>query len=315
MATRRPSLRRIVRAVREAWRRDSLPTMTFAPPGHFYSPLPDLDDVRRRADVIFADSGRVPGVDLGEERQLRMLEALASYRDELPFTESPTPANRYCYENPYFGHADAIVLYSLLRHFRPRRVIEVGSGWSSAAMLDTCDRFLGGEVEITLVEPYPERLLSLLRDGDEARLRILRCPVQDVDPATFGLLEANDVLFVDSSHVAKAGSDVCHLLFAVLPALAAGVLVHFHDVLWPFEYPREWLMEGRAWNEAYLLRSFLAYNAEFEILLFNSFLGRQHRDAVARCWPQALRNSGGSLWLRRRVPGAGTPPPARSSFA
>jgi hypothetical protein len=113
-------------------------------------------------------------------------------------------------------------------------------------------------------------------------------------------LEANDILFIDSSHVSKAGSDVNHLFFTVLPRLKPGVLVHVHDVFYPFEYPLGWLRQGRAWNELYLLRAFLQYNTAFEMLFFNSFLWKHHKEQLAAKLPRMATNPGGSIWLRKR---------------
>jgi hypothetical protein len=121
--------------------------------------------------------------------------------------------------------------------------------------------------------------------------------VQKMPVTLFSELQANDILFIDSSHVAKLGSDVNYLIFQVLPRLQPGVLVHIHDIMWPFEYSREWVMEGRAWNEVYLMRAFLQYNRAFDILLFNSFLGHRYRDLLGGLMPTFLANSGGSLWL------------------
>jgi hypothetical protein len=130
--------------------------------------------------------------------------------------------------------------------------------------------------------------------------------VQDVDPAVFAALEAGDVLFIDSTHVAKMDSDVLYLLFQVLPTLADGVLVHVHDVPWPFEYPRIWLEQGKAWNEAYLLRAFLMYNSAFEIAFYGPFLAARHPEALARALPAATRSPSNpvtlahsSIWLRK----------------
>lgn len=149
-----------------------------------------------------------------------------------------------------------MVLHTMLRHLRPARVIEVGSGWSSACMLDTDDLFLDGATEITFIDPEPERLESLLRGDElEPRVTIHRCRVQDVDPGLFGALEAGDVLFIDSSHVVKAGSDVIQLALDVVPTLPAGTFVHIHDIPWPFEYPKLWAEQRRWWSEAYLVRA------------------------------------------------------------
>jgi len=106
-------------------------------------------------------------------------------------------------------------------------------------------------------------------------------------------------LFVDSSHVSKIGSDVNRIVFDILPILKPGVLVHFHDVLWPFEYPLQWIMEGKAWNEAYLLRAFLQYNSHFEIVLLNSFVGNVFKEFMEANMPTFLKEPGGSLWLRK----------------
>jgi predicted O-methyltransferase YrrM len=270
------------------------------PPGHFYSPIPNLKEVRRRADRIFDRTRReLPGIDLNEAGQLELLRQFAGYYAEMPFRDGRQPGLRYFFDNPYFAHSDAVFLYCVLRHFRPQRVVEVGSGFSSAVMLDTSERFLDRKVRFTFIEPYPERLCALLTPEDAARVTILERPVQDVDARTFEALGAGDVLFIDSTHVAKAGSDVGHLLFEVLPALKPGVLVHFHDVFHPFEYPEAWVMSGRAWNEAYMLHAFLIGNAGFQVVAFNTFLAQFHADWFREHMPACLENTGGSLWLRR----------------
>jgi hypothetical protein len=118
-----------------------------------------------------------------------------------------------------------------------------------------------------------------------------------LDP--FLALERNDILFIDSSHVVKIGSDVNFLLGEVLPRLRPGVYVHVHDIFYPFEYPEAWIAEGRVWGEAYALKAFLTFNATFEIVLFNTYLERFHREIFEREMPLCLRNEGGSIWLRR----------------
>ncbi len=285
--------------------------LRFAPPGHYYSPIPDLAAVRRNAARIFDapdDPGppSLPGIDLHEAAQLERLQLFGRVHEELPFPDRPTPGFRYHLDNEWFTYGDCVALYSILRTHRPRRIVEVGSGFSSAAMLDLNDRFFDGSLQLTFIEPYPERLESLLRDSDAERCTVLRASVQDVDLDVFAQLEDGDVLFVDSSHVAKMDSDVLHLLFEVLPVLAPGVLVHFHDIPWPFEYPRAWLEQGKAWNEAYLLRAFLMYNPAFEVHWYGAFLAARHLAALSRVLPTAVRPpsspttlSHSSLWLRK----------------
>lgn len=279
-------------------------------PGHFYSPLPDMRALRANSQRIFDQSvGDVPGVQLNEPAQLELAERFAAYYDEMPFPERRVDDCRYHLDNRYYSYGDGITLYSMLRHIRPARVIEVGSGFSSAALLEVNERFFDGALELTFIEPYPDRLRSLLRDTDVQRCTILQKPVQEVPTETFGALQAGDILLIDSSHVAKIDSDVLHLLFRILPVLREGVIVHFHDILWPFEYPDSWLAEGRAWNEAYVLRAFLQYNPAFEIMYFNSFMATKHAEALRRTIPLALRRpsipttpGNSSLWLKKIAP-------------
>ena len=178
-------------------------------------------------------------------------------------------------------------------------MIEVGSGYSSCVTLDTNALHFQNQIARTFIEPYPDLLHSLLQPGDRARIEIIDRGLQDVALSRFHALEANDILFIDSTHVAKTGSDVNYIFAEILPTLRPGVYIHFHDIFYPFEYPKAWVFEGRAWTEAYLLRAFLTCNREFEIVLFNTFLERFHRPYFLQHMPLCLLNEGGSIWLRR----------------
>ncbi len=268
------------------------------PLGHFYSPIPDLDEVEAQADRVFAADRDPAGIDLGLERQLARLDEFAGLCVDLPYPASgPVDGLRYRYDNPFFASGDGIAYACMLRSIRPDRVIEIGSGWSSALALDIDERFLGSATEMTFIEPFPDRLESLLDRADEDRVRILRQPLADVDPAVFADLGAGDILFVDSTHVSKIGSDVNQIVFDILPTLQRGVHVHVHDVFFPFEYPADWVFGGRAWNENYLLRAFLIDNARFRITWFNSLLAAGHYEDVAARLGHWGINSGGSIWL------------------
>ena len=275
----------------------------FAPDGHFYSPVHSLDEVRARAGELFKKPElTVPGVDLNRVGQFESLEILRKYYSDQPFAWQPTDGLRYFGDNSEFRLGDAFVLYAFLRELRPRRVVEIGSGYSTCAMLDTAELFLDGDLELTCVEPHPQRLLGALREGDLDRLRLVHERVQDVDRALFEGLGEGDILFIDSSHVSKIGSDVNHLFFDVLPRLASGTYVHVHDVLYPFEYPRDWVLEGRAWNEAYLVRAFLQYNRAFTVAFWGDYLVRLGEIAIRleREMPRYKEDTGTSLWLRKR---------------
>ena len=276
---------------------------TWMPPGHFYSPIPDLESVRKRADRIFhQDSPEIPGIDMRLEEQLQLGEQFAKhYRDDY-FPEHPVEGRRYSWRNDYFPFGDAFYTDRFLRDTGPARIVEVGSGWSSAVMLDVCTEWRAAGrpcPKLDFVEPYPDRLKSLLWDGDDTYCTIWEREVQDVPLRLFDELEAHDLLFIDSSHVIKTGSDLWFLFFHVLPRLKKGVWVFIHDITWPLEYPREWVEEGRAWNEIYLLRAFLQYNETFVVRWFPGLaIGTQIERARQRT-PRLLDQGGTGIWLER----------------
>lgn len=269
------------------------------PPGHFYSPIPSITSVRANETSIFAVPENLPGIDLQMAQQVRLIEEFEDVAREQPFSADPAPGLRDHYDNSYFSYGDGLLLYCMLRHHRPARIVEVGSGYSSALMLDVNDRFLDGATRCTFIDPYPERLRTLLRPDEETEVHVLPVAMQDVELDVFLELRGGDVLFIDSSHVAKVGSDVNRLFFDVLPALERGVLVHIHDILYPFNYPTQWVYEGRAWNEAYLLRAFLTFNPAYAIRLFSSYLAAFHYATVNARLPLWGKNTGGSIWLER----------------
>ena len=274
---------------------------TWVPPGHIYSPIVDLELLAQRAAEVFNPDRPLPQIDLRAAAQLALLADLSPQIARLVLPDNVAVADRFYYQNPYFPPGDAQALAGLLMHLRPRRFIEVGSGYTSALALEIDRQFLGRTTEFTFIEPYPERLYSLISAEDRARHSVLERPVQDVPLDLFKALESGDFLFIDSTHVSKAGGDVHYEIFEILPVLKSGVYVHFHDIFYPFEYPQEWFFkENRSWNEIYLLRAFLMNNYDYEIIMFNDFIAQKYPEELARLMPKGLENRSGSLWLRRR---------------
>jgi predicted O-methyltransferase YrrM len=262
--------------------------------GHFYSPVPSLRELSARSSSIF---GSIPrqihaGIDLRETEQLRLaLELVDRFYIEQPFSDEFLSTGQFTW-------CDAITLYSMIRHSAPNRVIEIGSGRSSLVTLDTNKRFFRGAIECTLIEPFPS--VEVRRAAHEyGNVTLVEERVQDVTLATFTQLESADILFIDSSHVSKVGSDVNHIFFEILPRLRPGIRIHFHDVFYPFEYPEDWIREGRAWNEAYLLRAFLQFNPSYTIELWMNYLIRFHREFFQGRAPLLLNDPGGSIWVRK----------------
>jgi hypothetical protein len=274
----------------------------FVPPGHYYSPIVDPTEAAQylTSQQTQPMPAALAGIALDRSDMVRLWHELLPFLTTMPFTEQNKAGYRFRFDNPSYSWADGSVLHAMLRLHRPRRFIEVGSGWSSACTLDTVEHYLDGACEMTFIDPYPQLLREVI--GEAARkVRIIEAPVQQVPVSTFEALQSGDVLFIDSTHVLRTGSDVCCELFEILPRIASGVIVHFHDMFWPFEYPSPWIVEdNRSWNELYAMRAFLTHNEAWRIVFFNDYLAKLERDLIAATYPPFLRNSGGALWLQRR---------------
>lgn len=270
------------------------------PAGHTHSPIPHPDDIAN----FLAAPPEIPAalldVDLNPNGQMQVLQEFLSFYPGLPWNGITDPGLRYLYPNSWFGLADAIFLHCFLRRSQPRRIVEVGSGYSSAVLLDTIDFAFPERPAVTLIEPEPDRLLKLLKPGDLDCVRIVSTRFQDSPREIIESLGSGDLLLIDSSHVIKLGSDLHFLLFDIMPRLPAGVHVHFHDIFYPFEYPAEWLARGTFLNECYFIRAFLAYNDSWEITFFADYAQSAHADFLQSKMPLCLAERGSSLYLRRR---------------
>lgn len=274
-------------------------TKLYAPPGHFYSPIVDVDEARAHLARIDRAPAQIPGITIDKAAMLEEWQALLPFLGTIQFPETKTASTRYAFDNPSYSWGDGSVLHAMLRRHKPRRLIEVGSGWSSACAIDTIEQFLDGKCDVTFIEPYP-RLLHELLGKTRVPTRILEMPVQKVPLTTFDALEAGDFLFIDSTHILRTGSDVCCELFEILPRVSPGVFVHIHDMFWPFEYPSDWILEdNRSWNELYAVRAFLTDNAHWRIVFFNNYFAKLATSEIEATYPQFLRNAGGALWLER----------------
>lgn len=279
----------------EAQKLSSIPI--FVPPGHFYSPV--VDPALLPKDRLANLGDRIEGIAIDRSQMVLFWEQLLPAIKSHPFSDLPQDGRRYGFENPAFQWADALVLHAMIRTFKPKRVVEIGSGWSSACAVDTIEMFLPGCCEITMADPYPELAMDLV-GGYRGPHRFLKVKLQDMALDEFLALERDDILFVDSTHVLSTGSDVHRMLFDVLPVLKPGVLVHFHDVFWPFDYPDVWVRtENRSWNEAYALRAFLTGNQGWRILWMADYFQKFEGTRLLADCPEMTRVTGGSLWLRK----------------
>lgn len=269
------------------------------PVGHFYSPIADPEDIRLREDRIWNGVDTMPGIDMRVQSQLDLLGQLKTHTTSIDYpVERPADQHTYYYSNDQYPVLDAEFLYAALLYFKPRAMIEVGSGFSSLIVADMNRRILNNSIEFSCIEPYPRQFLV---DGVEGITQLIQKKVEGVELSFFDRLDDGDILFIDSSHVSKVGSDVNYLFFEVLPRLKKGVLVHIHDIFLPDEYPKNWVIEqGRNWNEQYLFRAFMQFNSDWEVLWAAHFMGTRHTEAVREVFPRYPElGGGGSFWIKR----------------
>jgi hypothetical protein len=275
-------------------------------PVHFYSPVPQTKSLPAE---IWTRCSEMPGVRANAQKQLGLLATLARrFRKEyeaIPARKPEgSPPHTYFSSNGYFDGIEGYILYSIVRQFRPRRVIEIGSGNTTYLFAQAIARNRVSDrryrCDLTAIEPYPN---EALRAGFPGLTRLIAKPLQEVPLSEFEKLGPNDILFIDSSHILKIGSDVQREILEIIPRVAKGVLVHFHDIFLPMEYPRNWVEEmNRYFTEQYLLQAFLAFNDSFEILLAPGYLHAHHpkaMEAAFESYHRAQTWAPSSFWIRR----------------
>ena len=270
-------------------------------PNHYYWPVPDVKQLESRP---WAGSAMC-GIELGMERQLRFLQdVVPQYKNECNFPEARNGVAAYHRNNGYFEVVDADIAYCMVRHFQPRRIIEIGSGYSTllfeAALRKNAET--GGRRGELLAIDHDGHKFDSLQTDDSASVMVK--PVQEVDWSVFSTLGENDILFLDSSHVVGVGSDVVYEYLEIVPRLNRGVLVHAHDIFLPADYPRQAVLNHLCfWSEQYLLQACLMFNHEFEVLWGSSAMQLFHREALEEAFP-SWRTSyvGMPLEPRRFIP-------------
>ncbi|MCY4147146.1 MAG: class I SAM-dependent methyltransferase [Chloroflexi bacterium] len=274
----------------ELWR-DAQARGWHVTPVHFYHPIPDTGAL----DDVYRSTTGMAGIDWRENEQLQLLrDIFPRYAEEFRrFNDSLLSAAPFAAQKPEFVGYDPYVYHCMIRHFQPSRIVEVGAGYSTVVASHAAR--LNGDANITAIEPYPNAYLASIAD----KVQVVRQMAQAVDLDFFRQLENRDILFIDSSHVVKTGSDVCYLVLEALPILQSGVLVHFHDIFLPYDYPRHWLTDRRVfWNEQYLVQAWLAHNQRAKIRFANRFMAARHQDLLAKTFPHEERQGGGSLWVQ-----------------
>jgi predicted O-methyltransferase YrrM len=260
------------------------------------SPIPD---VRSLEPEFFDRPDPMRGVAFDVDRQMEFVEReLADHcrKFDPPMSAAEAAPHRFYLRNGTYESVDAELLYAMVRRFAPRRVVELGSGYSTLIIREALERHGVADIDRTLhtYDPYPSSLLA-------ADWPVAPLPVQDISDEVFDELEAGDLLFVDTSHTVKAGGDVNRIVLDVLPMLRPGVIVHFHDIFLPYPYSRKHLEEAHFWTEQYLLQAFLTANDGWEVLVGGYAVARAHPSRLGAVIPSFSPGaSPGAFWIRRR---------------
>jgi hypothetical protein len=258
----------------------------FYPLGHYHSPVPDTRELARepfRSHVSPEAPHPTPGIDWRGEAQVDLWRNVIARQTPIDFASEPSgDPHEYHTQQTTYPELDAFVLHAMLRYLKPNRLIEIGSGFSSPVSARVNRELLGSRISMTCIDPDPPQYLV---EGGPGISDLRTERIQETPLDLFDELGHNDVLFVDTSHVVKTGGDVPWIYNQILPRLNPGVVVHVHDAFVPGEYPPRWVLEGWAWNEIYLIQSFLAFNWAFEVVLGVRWMVLNHPEMLEETFP------------------------------
>lgn len=271
---------------------------------HFYQPIPDIFELEKRN--IWNSVSKMRGIKFEPEKNIKFVKQLAQkYADECNWTNEPSDnPTKFHLHNGCFSYGCAAPLHCIIRQYKPKRIIEIGSGNSSKVIAGAIELNIlqNHETKYTIIDPYT----ILDQTNFPNNTNIIRQPIELMDVEKFKSLEENDILFIDSSHICKTGSDVNFEILEILPLLQRGVLIHFHDISLPFEYEKIYATNPKFrvfWNEAYLLQAFLICNCDFEIIIPMSYLQKYYLEDLKIAFPQSSKTDfgwvSGSFWIKR----------------
>lgn len=273
-------------------------------PNLYYQPIPDT---RTLKPELWLRQSELVGVNMNEQNQIQFLSQISSrFKDEynsFPKNEAQQSYHYYI-NNGWFQSVDGETLYCMLRHFKPKKIIEIGSGYStylSAQAILKNEEENGYRGELIAIDPYPN---EVVKSGFPGLSKLIPIKVEEIDLSMYDELKENDILFIDTSHVLRIGGDVQYEYLEILPRLNKGVIVHIHDIFLPMEYPKKWVLGmHRFWNEQYLLQAFLAFNSAFEVLWAGYYMHLKHPEKLEKAFSSYDRMtvSPSSFWIRRNL--------------
>lgn len=266
---------------------------------HYYQPL---INPKKHLLKSLREDRILPGIDFNENEQLLILSQFNFNFELLEIPVNYQNKNEFFYNNGNYESGDAEYLYNIIRLKKPKRIIEIGSGYSTLMAKNAINK---NKIEDSnysckqiCIEPYEKKWL------EEIQLELIRDKVENIDKAIFNQLEENDILFIDSTHIIRPQSDVLFEYLEILPIIKSGVIVHVHDIFTPKDYPNEWIFdEHRLWNEQYLLEAFLIFNTKFKIIGALNYLSHKFNKEFkdkSPIYSQQIGREPGAFWMIKK---------------
>ncbi|KAI8114409.1 hypothetical protein M9434_002533 [Picochlorum sp. BPE23] len=273
-------------------------------PVHYYSPIPNLDNLTGISYVDTAQSKpeAFDGLDAHFPQIFRLLEICSELKkefDDFLYGSEGLQAHEFFLSNPNQHPVDAALLYCIIRSIKPKNILEVGMGYStmiSHRALEVNSRE-GSSGHLMVVEPFPEENFQKAVIQGLRNITVIQEMAQHLPMDLFSKLGSGDILFIDSSHVVKMGSDCLHLFLHILPNLCPGVIVHVHDVFLPYEYPKAWITKHRFWNEQYFLHALMANSKKYKVIMPTAYMNMHFRPQVQGMLSRNIDGIPGSFWI------------------
>jgi len=264
----------------------------------YYQPL---INPRKHLKKSLRENRNLPGIDLNIKEQLELINQFDFNDELLNYSINKTKDLQFYFNNESYMSGDAEYLYNFIRHFKPKRIIEIGSGYSTLITNHALSKNLEENPDKLIshicIEPFEQEWLSKMN------IELIRKKVEDIDLSFFNTLNENDILFIDSSHIIRPQGDILYEYLEILPILNKGVIVHIHDIFTPKDYLDKWIYDEHfLWNEQYLLEAFLTSNKNFKILAALNFLSHEYKEkfsAKAPIYNVQKNREPGAFWIQK----------------
>ena len=261
---------------------------------HYYEPQFNFRSLNKN----LSENRNLPGINLNLTRQIHNLSNLI-YKNELIELnlEKKSTNNKFCIKNDFFGYGDSEIYYQIIRHFKPKKILEIGSGYSTLIALQAIENNKKNDkinTQITCIEPFENKWL------DDLNIEILRKKIEDTDESNYLALASGDIFFLDSSHIIRPQGDILKVFLEILPKLNRGVLVQIHDIFTPKDYPEQWIIkENKFWNEQYLVETLMMNENKYEIYLMLNYLKNNAFNELKKVCPYLTsKDQPSSLYLK-----------------